>query len=87
MQDAMTILANGSTKTATEKKVETVKNTLKALPEAVVASVVDERLAEMRQSIDVLSKFFAKLADDELDKVVEQHETRIVASLKRRGVI
>lgn len=87
VQDAMTILANGSTKTATEKKVETVKNTLKALPEAVVASVVDERLAEMRQSIDVLSKFFAKLADDELDKVVEQHETRIVASLKRRGVI
>lgn len=87
VQDAMTILANGSTKTATEKKVETVKNTLKALPEAVVASVVDERLAEMRQSIDVLSKFFAKLADDELDKVVEQHEARIVASLKRRGVI
>ncbi|MEN5299056.1 ParB N-terminal domain-containing protein [Brucella sp. TWI559] len=87
VQDAMSILANGSTKTATEKKVETVKNTLKALPEAVVASVVDERLAEMRQSIDVLSKFFAKLADDELDKVVEQHEARIVASLKRRGVI
>lgn len=87
VQDAMIILANGSTKTATEKKVETVKNTLKALPEAVVASVVDERLAEMRQSIDVLSKFFAKLEDDELDKVVEQHEARIVASLKRRGVI
>ncbi|QGA56188.1 ParB/RepB/Spo0J family partition protein [Brucella sp. 2280] len=87
VQDAMSILANGSTKTATEKKVETVKNTLKALPEAVVASVVDERLAEMRQSIDVLSRFFAKLEDAELDKVVEQHEERIVASLKRRGVI
>lgn len=85
--DALAIIANGDVKTATEKKVETVKNTLKALPEAVVASVVDERLAAMRESIDVLNKVLGKLEDDELDKVVEQNETRIVASLQRRGVI
>lgn len=87
VQDALSIIANGSAKTATEKKVQTVKNTLKALPEAVVASVVDERLAAMRESIDVLNKVLGKLEDDELDKVVEQNEGRIVASLKRRGVI
>lgn len=87
VQDALSIVANGSAKTATEKKVETVKNTLKNLPDTVVASVVDERLAEMRKSIDVLSKFFGKLEDAELDKVVEQNEERIIASLQRRGAI
>lgn len=85
--DAVTILANGVAMTATEKKVDTVRNTLKNLPDTVAASVVDERLAEMRKSIDVLSRFLSKLEDAELDKVVEQHEERILASLKRRGVI
>lgn len=85
--EALSIIANGVAQTATEKKVDTVRNTLKNLPDTVAASVVDERLAEMRKSIDVLGKFFAKLEDNELDKVVEQNEERIVASLKRRGVI
>ncbi|MCX2697046.1 ParB N-terminal domain-containing protein [Ochrobactrum chromiisoli] len=85
--EAISILANGVAQTATEKKLDTVRNSLKGLPDTVAASVVDERLAEMRKSIDVLSSFFAKLEDTELDKVVEQNETRIIASLQRRGVI
>lgn len=85
--EAISILANGVVQTATEKKLDTVRNSLKGLPDTVAASVVDERLAEMRKSIDVLSSFFAKLEDDALDKVVEQNEGRILASLKRRSVI
>ncbi|PYE87534.1 ParB N-terminal domain-containing protein [Phyllobacterium leguminum] len=87
VSDALTIIAHGVVLTPTEKKVDTVKNTLRAMPDTVVAAVVDERLAEMQNSITVLSKFFAKLEDAELDKVVEQHEERIVASLQRRGRI
>ncbi|WP_273794734.1 hypothetical protein [Brucella intermedia] len=89
--DALTILANGRVKTHLEKKIEKTANTLNSLPSAVagaiIASDADARLAEMQKSIDTLSKFFAKLEDDELDKVVAEHEDRIVASLQRRGRI
>lgn len=89
--DALTILANGRVKTHLEKKIEKAANTLNSLPgtvaNAIVASDADARLAEMQKSIATLSKFFGKLEDDELDKVVADHEDRIVASLQRRGRI
>jgi len=89
--DALTILANGRVKTHLEKKIEKAGNTLKSLPNevagALVATDTDARLAEMQKSIATLSKFFGKLEDDELDKVVADHEDRIVASLQRRGRI
>lgn len=89
--DALTILANGRVKTHLEKKIEKAANTLNSLPgtvaSALVASDADARLAEMQKSIATLSKFFGKLEDDELDKVVADHEDRIVASLQRRGRI
>ncbi|KAB2803274.1 chromosome partitioning protein ParB [Brucella anthropi] len=89
--DALTILANGRVKTHLEKRIEKTANTLNSLPgsvaNAIVASDADARLAEMQKSIATLSKFFGKLEDDELDKVVADHEDRIVASLQRRGRI
>lgn len=89
--DALTILANGRVKTHLEKKIEKAANTLNSLPgtvaSAIVGSDADARLAEMQKSIATLSKFFGKLEDDELDKVVADHEDRIVASLQRRGRI
>jgi len=89
--DALTILENGRVLTHVEKKVAAVNKTLKALPPAVAGNIAaahgDARLAELQQSIATLSKFFAKLEDDELDTVVAEHEVRIIASLKRRGRI
>lgn len=89
--DALTILANGRVKTHLERKIEKAANTLNSLPgsvaSAIVASDADARLAEMQKSIATLSKFFGKLEDDELDRVVADHEDRIVASLQRRGRI
>ncbi|MCA1492731.1 ParB N-terminal domain-containing protein [Ensifer sp. NBAIM29] len=89
--DALTIIENGRVLTHTEKKLAAVSKTLKSLPAPVASNIaaahVDARLAEMQQSIATLSKFFAKLEDDELDTVVAEHEERIIASLKRRGRI
>lgn len=87
--DALTILENGRVLTHVEKKVAAVNATLKKLPEKVASNIasahMDARLAEMRQGIATLSKFFAKLEDAELDEVVAENEERIIASLKRRG--
>lgn len=87
VKDAVAILVQGIVKSETEKKLDTVKASLRNLPDTVAASVIDDRLSDMRKSIDVLSKFFGRLEDDELDKVVEKNEERIIASLQRRGVI
>ncbi|WP_234894760.1 ParB N-terminal domain-containing protein [Agrobacterium vitis] len=89
--DALTILENGRVLTHVEKKVAAVNKTLEKLPapvaEKVAATHIDARLAELQKSIATLSKFFGGLKDDELDQVVEDHEERIIASLKRRGRI
>ncbi len=89
--DALTILANGRVKTHLEKKIEKVGNTLKSLPSEVAGTLVvsdaEARLADMQKGIATLSKYFGKLEDDELDKVVAEHEDRIIASLTRRGRI
>lgn len=89
--DALTIIANGRTLTHVEKKVQAVSKTLENLPapvaEKLASAHMDARLAELQKSIATLSKFFGGLPDDELDQVVEEHEERIIASLKRRGRI
>ncbi|OEI84652.1 ParB N-terminal domain-containing protein [Brucella sp. BO3] len=89
--DALTILVNGRVKTHLEKKIEKTANTLKSLPSEVAGTLVvsdaEARLADMQKGIATLSKYFGKLEDDELDKVVAEHEDRIIASLTRRGRI
>lgn len=89
--EAVAIIGSGVALSPSEKKAATVKRTLDTLPVAAkdkaVASEVEARLAEMKKSISVLSKFFADLKDDELDSVIDQNEERIIASLKRRGRI
>ncbi len=89
--DAVAILKNGVAMTPVEKKAEAVNRTLKALPggvaETIVSTHANGRLAELREGIATLSKFFGKLEDEELDTVIAQHEERIIASLKRRGRI
>ncbi|MBP1862173.1 ParB/RepB/Spo0J family partition protein [Rhizobium herbae] len=92
--DALTIIENGRVLTHDERKFAAVNKALSKMPEKALNSVVeaqagriDARLAEMKKSIAVLSKFFADLQDDELDNVVADHEERIIASLKRRGRI
>ncbi len=89
--DALTIIANGRALTHVEKKVQAVSKTLEKLPapvaEKLASAHMDARIAELHKSIATLSKFFGGLKDDELDQVVEEHEERIIASLKRRGRI
>ena len=53
----------------------------------MVVSDTDARLADMQKGNATLSKYFGRLEDDELDKVVAEHEDRIVASLQRWGRI
>ncbi|WP_435657916.1 ParB N-terminal domain-containing protein [Brucella pituitosa] len=87
--DALTILANGRVKTHLEKKIEKAGNTLRSLPSDVAGALVasDARLADLQEGIAMLSKYFSKLEDAELDSVVAEHEDRIIASLQRRGRI
>ncbi|WCK24656.1 ParB N-terminal domain-containing protein [Agrobacterium pusense] len=91
VSEAVTIFCKGTVMTPAEKKLETVKRTLNALPapvaDAAVSAQVDARLAEMKKNIAILSKFFADLKDDDLDSVIDQNEDRVIASLKRRGRI
>jgi len=90
--EAVEILKTGVAKTPVEKKAEAARNALKALPQPVASSIASAqsdaaRLAELQKGIATLSKFFGGLKDDELDTVIQEHEDRIVASLKRRGRI
>lgn len=90
--EAVEVLKTGVTKTPVEKKAEAARNVLKALPQPVASSIASAqsdaaRLAELQKGIATLSKFFGGLKDDELDTVVQEHEDRIIASLKRRGRI
>lgn len=90
--DAVEILRVGTARTPAEKKAEAARNALKALPQPVASSIASAqsdaaRLAELQKGISTLSKFFGGLKDDELDTVIQEHEDRIIASLKRRGRI
>ncbi|WP_288082628.1 ParB N-terminal domain-containing protein [Shinella sp.] len=90
--DAVEILKTGLARTPAEKKAEAARNALKALPQPVAASIASAqsdaaRLAELQKGVATLSKFFGGLKDDELDSVIQEHEDRIIASLKRRGRI
>ncbi|MDH0907427.1 ParB N-terminal domain-containing protein [Rhizobium pusense] len=91
VSEAFAILKNGVAQTPAEKKLETVKRTLNSLPppvaNAAVSAQVDARLAEMKKNIAILSKVLGDLKDDELDSVIDHHEDRVIASLKRRGRI
>jgi ParB family chromosome partitioning protein len=90
--DAVEILKTGVARTAVQKKAEAARNALKSLPQQVASSIASAqsdaaRLAELQKGIATLSKFFGGLKDDELDTVIQEHEDRIIASLKRRGRI
>lgn len=89
--DAIAIIRNGSAPTPAEKKVAAVSKAVQSLAKPVASTVniaADaSRLAELKESIATLSRFFAKLEDDALDSVVAENEERIIASLKRRGRI
>lgn len=90
--DAVEMLKNGIAKTPAEKKAEAARKVLKSLPQPVASSIASAqsdaaRLAELQKGIATLSKFFGNLKDDELDTVIQEHEDRIIASLKRRGRI
>ncbi|QCM10880.1 chromosome partitioning protein ParB [Agrobacterium tumefaciens] len=91
VSEAVTIFRKGTVLTPAEKKLETVKRTLQSLPapvaDAAVSAQVDARLAEMKKNIAILSKVLGDLKDDELDSVIDHHEDRVIASLKRRGRI
>ncbi|ANH05014.1 ParB N-terminal domain-containing protein [Shinella sp. HZN7] len=90
--DAVEMLKTGIAKTAVERKAEVARKALEALPQPVASSIASAqsdaaRLAELQKGIATLSKFFGDLKDDELDTVIQQHEERVIASLKRRGRI
>ncbi|MCA2374499.1 ParB N-terminal domain-containing protein [Agrobacterium genomosp. 3 str. CIP 111-78] len=91
VSEAVAIFSKGTVLTPAEKKLETVKRTLNSLPapiaDAAVSAQVDARLAEMKKNIAILSKVLGDLKDDELDSVIDHHEDRVIASLKRRGRI
>ena len=91
VSEAVAISSKGTVLTPAEKKLETVKRTLNSLPapiaDAAISAQVDARLAEMKKNIAILSKVLGDLKDDELDSVIDHHEDRVIASLKRRGRI
>lgn len=91
VSDAVAIIRNGIALTPVEKKLGAIKESLRSLPDSVASNIVSSdaraRLAEMREGIAALSKFFSKLEDEQLDTVIAEHEDRIIASLKRRGRI
>ncbi len=85
------MLANGAAPTPVEKRMAVVSRTLQSVPAPIAAGLASGaqrgRLDDLAEGIATLSKFLSKLEDDELDRVVTDHEDRIIASLKRRGRI
>lgn len=86
--EAVAILKTGMVLTATEKKIALVSKGVQSLAKPVAAVIGDaSRLAELKEGIATLTKFLGKLEDEDLDSVIDEHEDRIIASLKRRGRI
>jgi ParB family transcriptional regulator, chromosome partitioning protein len=90
MADALAMISDGVAPTAAEKKIASVNKAVQSLAPTVASALSGgdaRRLAELQEGIATLSKFIARLEDDELDSVIVEHEDRIIASLKRRGRI
>jgi ParB family transcriptional regulator, chromosome partitioning protein len=88
--DALAMISDGVAPTAAEKKIASVSKAVQSLAPPVASALSGgdaRRLAELQEGIATLSKFIARLEDDELDSVIVEHEDRIIASLKRRGRI